>query len=98
MITPALIIIPLLKFAGRKADRPRVKGTIWAVVTASAGLLWAAAIPLARETATDPITIGIIVASLAVLLTRKVESVWVILFSGVLEIAAFSLHLVTGLR
>jgi chromate transporter len=92
MITPALIIIPLLKFAGRKAEHPRVKATIRAVVMASAGLLWAAAVPVARETATDPITIGIIVVSLAVLLNRKIESVWVIFFSGVLQIAAFSLQ------
>jgi chromate transporter len=98
MITPALLIIPLLKFAGRNAEHPRVNGTIRAVVMASAGLLWAAAIPLARETPTDPVTIGIMVLSLAVLLSRKVESVWVILVSGVLEVTAFSFHLASGLH
>jgi chromate transporter len=96
MITPALLILPLLHFAGRKAEHPRVKGTIRAVVMASAGLLWAAAIPLAHETATDPLTIGIILLSLAALLTRKVESLWVILASGLLEITAASLHLAGG--
>jgi chromate transporter len=98
MITPALLIIPLLKFAGRRAEHPRVKGAIRAVVMASAGLLWAAAIPLARETATDPVTLGILVVSLAVLLTRKVESAWVILASGIVEITAFSFHLANTLH
>jgi chromate transporter len=63
---------------------------------ASAGLLWAAAIPLARETATDPLTLGIVAISLAVLLTRKVESLWVILASGLLELTAVSFHLAGG--
>lgn len=96
MITPALLILPLLHFAGRKAEHPRVKGIIRAVVMASAGLLWASAIPLAREIATDPLTIGIIGLSLAVLLTRKVESLWVILASGLLELTAVAFHLAGG--
>jgi chromate transporter len=98
MITPALLIIPLLKFAGRRAEHPRVKGTIRAIVMASAGLLWASAIPLARETATDPVTLAIILLSLAVLVTRKVESLWVILASGLLEITAASFHLANTLH
>jgi chromate transporter len=98
MITPALLIIPLLKFAGRRAEHPRVKSTIRAIVMASAGLLWAAAIPLARETATDPVTLAIILLSLAVLVTRKVESLWVILASGIVEMTAASLHLASRLH
>jgi chromate transporter len=38
LVTPALFIIPLLRFAGGRAEHPRVKGTIQAVVLASAGM------------------------------------------------------------
>jgi chromate transporter len=50
MSTPALLIIPLVHFVGRRMDHPRVKGVLQTVVIASAGLLLAAAIPLARCT------------------------------------------------
>ena len=47
MITPALLIIPLVHFAGRHSEHPRIKGVLQTVVIASAGLLLAASIPLA---------------------------------------------------
>jgi chromate transporter len=48
MITPALLIIPLVHFVGRKMEHPKVKSILQAVIIASAGLLLAAAIPLGR--------------------------------------------------
>jgi chromate transporter len=57
MATPALLIIPLVHFVGRRMDHPRVKGVLHTVVIASAGLLFAAAIPLARSALTEPVTI-----------------------------------------
>lgn len=39
MITPALLIIPLVHFAGRKAEHPRVKAILETVVLTSVGLL-----------------------------------------------------------
>jgi chromate transporter len=45
MVTPALLIIPLVHFVGRKMEHPRVKGVLHTVVIASAGLLPAAAVP-----------------------------------------------------
>ncbi len=48
MITPALLIIPLVHFVGRKMEHPRVKAVLQTVVIASAGLLLAAAIPLGQ--------------------------------------------------
>jgi chromate transporter len=59
MITPALLIIPLLHFAGRHIERTRVKGALQAVVIASAGLLLAASIPLAQAALTDWVAIAI---------------------------------------
>jgi chromate transporter len=94
MITPALLIIPLLRFASSRAQHPRVKGMINTVVLASAGLLWASAVPLTREIAPDPFTWGLLAVCTAVLLTRKVESLWVVISAGLVELAASSLHII----
>jgi chromate transporter len=56
MTTPALLIIPLVHFVGRKMEHPRVKSILQTIVIASAGLLIAAAIPLGRDGLTGPIT------------------------------------------
>jgi chromate transporter len=88
MITPALLIIPMVQFAGRRIDHPRVRSVLQTVVIASAGLLLAAAIPLGREALVDPITIAIGVVSLGLLLGTKIEVAWVILGAAVVAMAA----------
>jgi chromate transporter len=95
MITPAFLVIPLVHFAGRKIDHPRVKGILETVVIASAGLLLAAAIPLGRDALTDPITIGIAIVSLALLLTTELDTLWIILAAAVISLSASSLGLIT---
>jgi chromate transporter len=97
MITPALLIVPLVHFGGRKIDHPRVKAVMQTVVIASAGLLLAAAIPLAREALTNPITIGIAVATVVLLLTTKLDTLWIILGAAVISWSASSLDLLTRL-
>jgi chromate transporter len=42
MMTPALLIIPLVHFVGRKLDNPRVKTILQTIVISSAG-------PVARD-------------------------------------------------
>jgi chromate transporter len=83
MITPALLIIPLVHFAGRKIEHPRVKSVLQTVVIASSGLLLAAAIPLAREALTDPVTVGIAVISLILLLLTELDTLWIMLGASV---------------
>lgn len=56
------MIIPLVHFAGRKFEPARVKAS-----RPRAGLLLAAAIPLARDALTDPVTVGIAVASFGII-------------------------------
>ncbi len=97
MITPALSAVGLLRFLGRRAQHVRAAGAIQAVVLASAGLLWVDALPLGRQAVTDPLLLAILVAGAGVLATRKVESVWVILGSAVVYLAAASVRLVSGL-
>lgn len=95
MITPALLIIPLVHFAGRRIEHPRVKGVLETVVIASAGLLLAAAIPLARDALVDPVTIGIAVVSLLLLLTTKIDTLWIILGAAVISLSAASVGLLS---
>jgi chromate transporter len=97
MITPALLIIPLVHFAGRKIEHPRVKGVLQSVVIASAGLLLAASIPLARDALTDPVTVAIAAVSLVVLLRTELDTLWLILGSAVVTLSASSLGLLTRL-
>jgi chromate transporter len=67
------------------------------VVLASAGLLWASSLPLARESVRDPLTIGIFMVTAVLLVRRKIDSFWLILGAATLELAAASAHLVSGL-
>lgn len=97
MIAPALLIIPLIHFIGRHATHPRLRSMLQGVVLASAGLLWVASLPLARETVRDPLTIFILVVSVVLLVLRKLDSLWIILGAAALELGAASLHVVQGL-
>jgi chromate transporter len=95
MITPALLIIPLVQFVGRKTEHPRVRSILQTVVVASAGLLLAAAIPLAHDALTGPVTIAICVSSFILLLTTKLETSWIILGAAICSLAVTSLGLVS---
>jgi chromate transporter len=97
MTTPAVLIIPLIRYWGNRAQHPRVKMVLRAIVLSSAGLLWSATLPIAREAVQDPVTLIIVIASVGGLLTRKVDSLWVILSAALLQLAAASVHLVGGL-
>ena len=79
MATPALLIVPLVHFAGRKAEHPRVKAVLEAVVLASSGLLLAAAIPLARAAIVDPVTAFIALSTIGLILKTKLDTLWIIL-------------------
>jgi chromate transporter len=93
MITPALLIIPLVHFAGRHSEHPRIKGVLQTVVIASAGLLLAASIPLAHDALTDWVTILIAAVSLILLLVTEIDTLWIILGAAVVSLSAQSLEL-----
>jgi chromate transporter len=97
MIAPALIIIPLIHFVAKHSTYPRARSMLQSVVLASAGLLWVSSIPLAHEAVRDPLTVGILVVTVVLLVLRKLDSIWIILGAASLELAAASLHLVGGL-
>lgn len=79
LMTPAFLVLPLIRWVGRRAESPRVKSAIRAVVLASAGLLLSASVPLARDAITGPLTLGIVIASFALLALTKIDTIWVVL-------------------
>jgi chromate transporter len=97
MITPALLIIPLVHFVGRKLENPRTKAVMQAVVITSAGLLLAAAIPLGRDALTGPATIAIAVATIVLMLVTKLDTLWIILSSAVITLTLSSIGLVQAI-
>ena len=97
MITPSLLIIPLVHFVGRKMEHPKVKSVLQAVIIASAGLLLAAAIPLGRDGLTGPVTIGIALVSFVLLLTTKLDTLWIILGAALVSLSVSSLGVIQQL-
>ncbi len=79
LMTPAFLILPIIRWLGARANAPRVRSSIRAVVLASAGLLLSASVPLTRDAVTGPVTFAIMAASLAVLAFTKIDSLWVVL-------------------
>jgi chromate transporter len=88
LITPAFLIVPMMRWLGRRAESPRVKSAIRAVVLASAGLLLSASLPLARDAITGWLTLAIVLASFALLVLTKIDTVWVVLGGALIGLAA----------
>ena len=76
-ITPAFLIIPMLQYLGRKADRPAVKSSIRAVTLAAAGLVVTTTVPLAQDALTGALPIAIAGGSLLFLVFTKRGTLWV---------------------
>jgi chromate transporter len=78
MITPAFLIVPMVRFLGARARRPRVRASIRAVTLAAAGLVAASAVPLARDAIASPIAVVLAALSFLVLIRTRIETLWVI--------------------
>ena len=91
MITPALLVLPLLRFAAGKAEHPRLRSALQAVVLASAGLLLSAAVPLGLSALTGPVTIAITVATGILMLTTKLDTLWIILGAALTTLTVSSI-------
>jgi chromate transporter len=78
LVTPAFLVIPLMRWLGRRADHPRVRGAIRGLLLAAAGLLVASAIPLTQDAVKGSFTAGIVAASFALLTFTKIDSAWLV--------------------
>lgn len=88
LATPALIVIPILRYIGNKADRPVVRDALNAVVLASVGLMLAALYPLLATSITSPLMLAIAAASCAALFFTRIHTAWVILASSIVALLA----------
>jgi chromate transporter len=88
MITPAFLIILLLRFLGKRAEHPRAKSAIRAVILASAGLLLSASVSLGRDALTNPLSWGIAVFSFGLITFTKVDTLWIILGAALIGLLA----------
>ena len=91
VVTPAILVIPLLLFARRRLDDPRVKRALRAVVIGSAGVSLSATLPLSADALQNPPLYVIAAVSLALLVFTAWDTLWVMLGA-----AAASLALVLG--
>ena len=88
LVTPAFLIIPMMRWVGDYAKIPRIRSAIRAVVLASAGLLIASSIPLAQDAVTGPLAVALIIASFVVLTFTQLESWWVMIAAAAIGIGA----------
>ena len=93
MITPTFLIIPLVRFVGARADRPRLRSAIRASMTASAALLLAATLTLARGALTDVFLVVVAAVSFLLFAFTRLESVWVIVAAA---LAGFARAVMVG--
>ena len=87
-LTPALLIVPLLHYLGRRAERPRVKSAIQAVTFAAAGLVVNATVPLARDALSGWTPIGIAAASFLFLVLTRRATLWAMAGAAVIGLLA----------
>jgi chromate transporter len=91
MITPAFLIIPMLRFLGKRAEHRRIKSVTRTVLLAGAGLMAAAAAPLARDAITGPVTLAIVVASFLLIAVTRVDTLWIMLGAAIAGFLSFQL-------
>jgi len=82
VMTPAFLIIPMLRYLGARAERAAIKNAIHWVMTAAAGLIAAATVPLARDALTGALPVAIAIGSFLFLVITRKDTVWVILGSA----------------
>jgi len=88
VMTPAFLIIPLLRYLGARANRPAIKSAIQCVMLAAAGLVISATVPLARDALTGPLAVAIAVATFLFLVGTRKDTFWVVLGSALVGLLA----------
>ena len=88
MASPSLLVVLLVGYFGKRAQHPRVRSMLQCVVLASAGLLVLAAIPIGRDALDGPLAIAIAVTALPLLVTRRLDTQWVIAAAAALSLVA----------
>jgi chromate transporter len=83
IITPAFLIIGLLRVLGTAVNHPKMESIVRAVTLASASLILATSISLARDAIQSWFTALIAFASFFLLIRFKLDPLWIMLGAGV---------------
>ena len=83
VMSPAFLIILLLRYLGARAERPDVKSAIQTVTLAAAGLIVTSTMPLARDSMTSPLAVAIAIGSFLVLIFTRLATIWLILAAAI---------------
>jgi chromate transporter len=82
LVSPAFVIIPLLRYVGSRAERPAVRGAIQSLTLAAAGLIASATIPLARDALHGPVSVAIAGVSFLLMAFTRQDTLWIIVGSA----------------
>lgn len=83
LITPAFLMIPLVRYIGHRVEQPRLSATLDAAVLASAGLIFTSAGPLAREAINNWFHAAVAVAAFLLVAATRLATVWILLAAGI---------------
>src|SRR6059036_1767948 len=78
VLTPAFVIIPLLRYVGARAGQPAVRSAIQALTLAAAGLIASSTIPLARDALHGPVSAAIACAGFVFMAFTDRDTLWLI--------------------
>ncbi|MFB3827227.1 MAG: chromate transporter [Bryobacteraceae bacterium] len=78
LMTPAFLIIPMLRYLSARTEQPRVRSAIQAVTLAAAGLLAYATVPMARAAITGWVGAAIALGSFAFAAFTRRPTLWAI--------------------
>lgn len=93
VITPAFLVVPILRFLRTRSSHPRLRGAIQGILLCAAGLLVYSSIPIARASVVDGLTVFVAISTFFVMAFTHVETMFVILAAGLLGALAGLLHL-----
>ncbi|MEP6714654.1 MAG: chromate transporter [Terriglobia bacterium] len=89
LITPAFLIIPMLRYLGRHAEKPRIKSAIRAVTLAASGLLIATTVPMAQDSARTALTIAVAAGSFLFLVLTDRTTFWVVIGAALVGLIGY---------
>lgn len=82
LVTPALLVIPLMQFAARRVEHPGVQRSLRTIVLATAGVSLSAAIPLAINSLHDALGWALALASGGLLIRTKIDPLLIMMVSA----------------
>jgi len=91
MVSPAFLMIPLLRYVGARAERPAIRSSIQSLTLVAAGLIASATIPLARDALHGPVAAVIACASFVFMAFTEHDTIWIIVGSALIGLLAGAL-------